>query len=106
MICIVCKSEFLAYQISSICMPHVKEAIKILPQSSLLSTLTNRKVSIVFFDSNLFVDTAAFRKMSPNTRFIVIASTGEEKIAEKAVICGAYDFLLCPFSEKGVINCL
>ena len=106
MICIVCKSEFLAADIRAICLSHVNETIKILPQVSLLHTLTNEDVRLVFFDSNLFTDTASFRKKSPHTQFFVISSIGDEGLAEKALICGASDFLLCPFTEKGVVNCL
>lgn len=49
MICIVCKSEFLAADIRAICLSHVNETIKILPQVSLLHTLTNEDVRLVFF---------------------------------------------------------
>ena len=104
MICIVCKSEFLAADIRAICLSHVNETIKILPQSLLLHTLTNEDVRLVFFDSSLFTD--SFRKKSPHTQFVVISSIGDEGLAEKALICGASDFLLCPFTEKGVTICL
>jgi len=106
MICIICKSEFLASQIKMICCSHGKEAVKILPQSSIISTLINENVRLVFFDTGLFTDTAVFRKKSPNTKFVAITSIGSESLAERALICGASDFLLCPFTEKGVIRCL
>lgn len=106
MICIVCKSEFLAEQIRSICTLHINERVKILPLSLLMPTLANEKVRTVLFDSNLFTDTAVFRKKSPDTKFIAVSSIGSETLAEKALICGASDFLLCPFTEKGVIRCL
>ncbi len=106
MICIICKSEFLASQIKMICCSHGKEAVKILPQSSIISTLINENVRLVFFDTGLFTDTAVFRKKSPDTKFVAITSIGSESLAERALICGASDFLLCPFTEKGVIRCL
>ena len=106
MICIICKSEFLASQIKMICCSHGKEAVKILPQSSIISTLINENVRLVFFDTGLFTDTAVFRKKSPDTKFVAISSIGLESLAERALICGASDFLLCPFTEKGVIRCL
>lgn len=106
MICIICKSEFLASQIKMICCSHGKEAVKILPQSSIISTLINENVRLVFFDTGLFTDTAVFRKKSPDTKFVAISSIGSESLAERALICGASDFLLCPFTEKGVIRCL
>ena len=106
MICIICKSEFLASQIRMICCSHGKEAVKILPQSSIISTLINENVRLVFFDTGLFTDTAVFRKKSPDTKFVAITSIGSESLAERALICGASDFLLCPFTEKGVIRCL
>ncbi|AIN94835.1 hypothetical protein [Treponema putidum] len=106
MICIVCKSEFLASQIRMICCSHVKEAVKILPQASLINTLINENVRLVFFDAGLFTDTAIFRQRSPETQFVAVASIGDENLVEKSLICGAADFLLRPFTEKGVINCL
>ena len=106
MICIIGKSEFLASQIKMICCSHGKEAVKILPQSSIISTLINENVRLVFFDTGLFTDTAVFRKKSPDTKFVAITSIGSESLAERALICGASDFLLCPFTEKGVIRCL
>ena len=106
MICIICKSEFLASQIKMICCSHGKEAVEILPQSSIIGTLINENVRLVFFDTGLFTDTAVFRKKSPDTKFVAISSIGSESLAERALICGASDFLLCPFTEKGVIRCL
>ncbi|UTC67729.1 MULTISPECIES: hypothetical protein [unclassified Treponema] len=106
MICIVCKSEFLAAAIRTVCISHVKETIKILPQSFLSDTLVNEDVRLVFFDSSLFIDSASFRQKSPDTQFVVISSVGDEALVEKALICGASDFILCPFTEKGVISCL
>lgn len=106
MICIVCKSDFLASQIKMICCSYVKESVKILTQYSLLNTLIDENVRLVFFDAAVFTDTAVLRQKSPDTRFVVIASIGDESLVEKALICGASDFLLLPFTEKGVVNCL
>jgi len=89
-----------------ICCSHGKEVVEILPQSSIIGTLINENVRLVFFDTGLFTDTAVFRKKSPDTKFVAISSIGSESLAERALICGASDFLLCPFTEKGVIRCL
>ncbi|AGT44448.1 hypothetical protein [Treponema pedis] len=106
MICIVCKSEFLSSQIKKICETHLNEIINETSFPELLKTLSEKKVRLVFFDSEFFIDSAKYRKVSPETRFIVIARAGFEEKAAEAIRCGASDFILCPFFESGVLNCL
>lgn len=88
MICIVCKSEFLAADIRAICLSHVNETIKILPQSLLLHTLTNEDVRLVFFDSSLFTDTASFRKKALILNLLLFLLSGM-KVLQKKLLSAA-----------------
>ncbi len=107
MICVFCKSQFLYSQIKEICSLYTNEEI-VYSQSEedFKNKLIANKINIVFFDSEIFVDSARFRSLSPKTKFIVIARSGFETLLEKAILFGASDFILCPCLEQEVLDCL
>jgi len=55
----------------------------------LLDRLREHPVSLVIYETDFFVDPSRFRLASPHTRFIALASPGDEEKAAKALVCGA-----------------
>ncbi len=107
MICVFCKSEFLYSQIKEICTAHTSdEIIFSAGEEDFKEKLSAQKIGTVFFDSEIFIDSAEFRKLSPKTKFVVIARSGFEDILEKAILFGASDFLLCPCLQEEAVRCL
>jgi hypothetical protein len=51
--------------------------------------LLSGTVSLVLYESRFFVDPAAFRALSPATRFVVIGAPGDEQNTREALACGA-----------------
>lgn len=72
------------------------------PDSWLGDTLRTRRVSVVFYEPSFFVDPARFRNISPDTRFVLLASPGEELLARTALRCGAAAVVDKPFDLRDV----
>lgn len=106
MIAIICRSEHLASSIAGMlprehaqwCTPGMQEE----PGQWLASLLSQRPVSVVFYEPSFFIDPAPYRHISPATRFVVLASPGEESEGLRSLSYGASAFLGKPVDESSV----
>lgn len=106
MIAIISRSSYLASSLS--CMLGTDAAV--CPASSdnsrhhqwLSSVLVEKRVSVVFYEPGFFIDPAPFRKLSPATRFVVMASPGEEEAGINALSHGAAAMLGKPIDNNAV----
>lgn len=96
MIALVCRSAMLAAELKSIIgstdtvsFGSGDEESVARSEKWLLDLIRRDPVSLVIFEPDFFVDPSRFRLASPKTRFIVLASPGEEDNARKALVCGA-----------------
>lgn len=111
MIVILCKSACLADELVALAGPDHGEAFiagatdgtpieRAVPW--LEGRLKANDVSIVFFETRFFVDTAPYRAISPRTKFVVISAPGEEGDTQKAIASGAVAMIEKPVNPKDV----
>jgi hypothetical protein len=97
---ILCKSPFLASELalhtgkeSTLMFPSVNtdgtDRPEDFPSRWLAECLLTNRVSLVLYEPRFFVDPSSFRALSPDTRFVVIASPGDEQNTQEALVCGA-----------------
>jgi hypothetical protein len=92
---ILCRSGFLADELALVTGPESTLAYSrsagrgISPEQWLSDCLRTYPVFLVLYETRFFVDPARFRAISPRTRFVVLASPGEEDTAQAALVCGA-----------------
>ncbi len=107
MIAIVCRSAYLASSMSAMlsaeqALWHVPDDTHTDPGAWLSAALLENRVSVVFYEPSFFVDPAPFRRMSPSTRFVVLAGPGEESAGNDALTLGAAAMLAKPVEKKAV----
>lgn len=106
MIAIICRSAHLASSIAG--MLPFEQTLQYAPGTHeegkqwLSSLLSNRRVSVVFYEPSFFIDPAPYRKISPSTRFVVLAGPGEESEGLRSLSYGASAFLGKPVDESSV----
>ncbi len=106
MIAIICRSAHLASSIAD--MLPFEHARQYTPEAEtdagtwLASLLSARNISVVFYEPSFFIDPAPYRKISPATRFIVVAGPGEEPDGIRSLSYGASAFLGKPVDESSV----
>ena len=104
---IVCRSVRLAAELSELTGP---ENTLMYPFSAgvdgemmmdawLTDTLRANAIDLVVYEPRFFVDPARYRDISPHTRFVVMASPGEEQQTQKALVCGA-----CAVIDKPLVG--
>lgn len=95
---ILCRSGFLASELARLAAPGPTMAYPaedgssgetVSPEQWLSACLREHTVSLVLYEPRFFVDPARFRAISPSTRFVVLASFGEEEDTQTALVCGA-----------------
>ena len=90
---ILCRSAFLAEELARFAAPESTMAyssgVPVSPEQWLSDCLRDNAVSLVLYEPRFFVDPARFRAISPRTRFVVLASPGEEEDTQTALVCGA-----------------
>jgi hypothetical protein len=94
MTAIICRSAFVARELSSLAeTASVRISADALqgknPSAWLEGILAKENVSIVFYEPSFFTDPSPFRLISPGTRFIVLAGSGDEVDARHALLRGA-----------------
>jgi len=107
---IVCRSTRLASEITAIsgslktlAYPFGGNPDKnVSPVNWLSECLRNNAVSVVMYEPQFFVDPAQFRSISPNTRFVVLSSPGDEQDTQTALICGACAVIDKPLTAQDV----
>lgn len=106
MIAIVCRSEHLASSIAGMVpVEHAQwyaQGVREEGEKWLAALLSKKQVSVVFYEPFFFVDPAPYRIISPSTRFVVLASPGEESEGVRSLSCGASAFLGKPVDESSL----
>ena len=104
---ILCRSLFLASEIASLAAPG--SALVLPPALAdegagdwLSECLKAHRVSVVFYEPLFFVDPAKFRRISPDTRFVLLAGPGDELSAREALVCGASAVIDKPVEAQDV----
>ena len=107
MIAIVCRSAYLASTLAGILSG--ERVVRFAPEDTghdvrswLSGTLMGNRISVVFYEPSFFVDPAPYRSMSPSTRFVVLASPGEESAGNDALAFGAAAMLAKPVEKNAV----
>jgi len=112
MMTIVCRSANLASELASLAGAADTaicpiDSVNDSPDAWLSRTLSKNSVSVVFYEPSFFVDPAPFRTISPGTSFVVLAGSGEEQDARRAMVCGACAVIgkpLIPRDVDGVMS--
>jgi hypothetical protein len=114
---ILCRSGFLAKELarfagpeSAIAWPAGDETFgrpnaghpTVSPEQWLSDCLREHNVSLVLYEPRFFIDPARFRAISPRTRFVVLASPGEEDDTQTALVCGACAAIGKPLNAQEV----
>ena len=107
MIAIVCRSAYLSSTLAG--MLSGVRAVRYAPEGTgndmrnwLTDTLKGNRISVVFYEPAFFIDPAPYRSMSPSTRFVVLASPGEESAGNDALAFGAAAMLAKPVEKNAV----
>ena len=113
MIAILCRSACLASELAEMAgekktLAHatIPESAAVSPAAWLEEALRSNSVSTVLYEPRFFVDPSAFRAISPKTRFIVLASPGEEDETRSALIHGASAIISKPVTAQDVRGAL
>lgn len=108
---ILCRSGFLAKELTrftdpepTIAWPGISETsgTGASPEQWLSACLREYAVSLVLYEPRFFVDPSRFRAISPGTRFVVLASPGEEEDTQTALVCGACAAIGKPLNAQEV----
>jgi hypothetical protein len=104
---ILCRSHFLASEIASLSAPGSALVLPpAVPEEGaadwLSECLKANRVSVVFYEPLFFIDPAQFRRISPDTRFVLLAGPGDELSAREALVCGAAAVLDKPLEAQDV----
>ena len=110
MIAILCRSACLASEIEEMAGDEKTLAYAAIPEGVdavsyvawLEEALRNNAVSTVLYEPRFFVDPSVFRAISPKTRFIVLASPGEEDDTRSALMHGATAVISKPVTAQDV----
>lgn len=104
---IVCRSGRLAAELSELTGPENtmrypssdSDDGEEMMDSWLTDTLRANTIDLVVYEPRFFVDPARYRAISPHTRFVVMASPGEEQQIQRALVCGA-----CAVIDKPLVG--
>lgn len=107
---ILCRSSFLASELAGISggkdYTFKQTGIEQNLSLWLKEELSQKKISLVFYESGLTIDPSPFRIVSPSTRFVFIADTGEDAFSRKALDSGAQAVIHKPLDTGEVLGVL